>query len=246
MKVGIIHKREGPFKNLWVSISHGKETDNGIRLGEDKDGVYGPIDLNSHDEYFFNTEENCFYQNSKKIEAQQILSNIEEAYASYKKIKGFLMRMKLTFWRVTLPAVIKYIDIVLIKLLWIFSGESATDDIWKHILFGLDSELKNKPISKPEVQFKETKTLAFFGNNAKRWSVIFYASIHLIAYSVVYYLQIHNIFLSNMFSNNFLLACYVVVSFSTTESFIPSILKLSINKITPKLFNNIAHKKIVV
>lgn len=244
-KIGISDRelqKDDPLKNLRISASYGDNTPDGITLAPRKQSLWDPIDLYSLDEYFYNTATRKFYYHNKEVSAQQIFLNIEnEHMRPTKKIRGFLLRYRLWYWRRSLPFTIKVIDSILIFLLWIISGERLKSNIWEK-----RSELINKRIPEKDIQFEQAKTMDFFGYKAKRWSVVFYCTLHLIIYVIIFNKSVRYGSLSGIFTNNFLAVCYIVVSFAITESFIPTMLKSIINKITPKVFNRVTFKELKI
>ena len=154
-----------------------------------------------------------------------------------------MLRFRLLFWRLILPKIIEVIDNILNVLLLLISGEKIQGDIMGRLM----RKHLDKGLEVPNLIFGETEKMDFFGYKAKRWSVVFYCFVHLFVYIVFFYLLGHrNNLLSAIFRNNFLALCYVVITFSFTESFIPKVLKLTIKKITPKIFEDISFKKLKI
>lgn len=232
-------------KPLWVSVSYGKKVAGGISLNTGKSEVSSPIDLNFFNEYSYDPKTGTFYRYGKKIDPRQILIQVSELHnLPTKMYRGFYLRSRLWFWRKLLPLIIRIIDKILAGILWLISGERIPGDIWRRLITQKYLDKNNATDSK-EVNFTSTSTMAFFGYQAKIWSVVFYCSMHLFAYLLSYKLNSRSILLSHIFRSNFIALCYVVVTFVVIEKILPTILKKVI-KITPRIFENIAFKTLEI
>ena len=234
------------LRNISISVSYGKETNGGISLGTGKKGIWDPLDLYFNDEFTYSESQKKFFHLGKEIQAKDILLHIEKIHKKpTKAVRGFFLRSKLWFWRKLLPSIVKIIDILLISILYLISGEKIKGDILKRYFSERFDERSNQKINK-EIEFEKGKIIDFFGYEAKRWSVIFYCSFHLGIYYIFFYLKNnHYNLVSDIGKNSFLVVCYVVVSFAITESLIPKIIKTIISK-TPKIFTGIAFKTLKV
>lgn len=232
---------------LWLSVSYGKVTEGGILLGTREGDLWSPIDLNSLDEFFYDVNTHKFYyRNQKEIEALDIFTFLEDTHLKPTKLgKGFILRLRLWLWRKFLPFFIKIFDFILISVLWVISGERIKGDIWKR-LFSVYDERKDKKIEPKDNLLYESKTIDFFGYKAKRWSVVFYSVLHLGLFVFFYFEKLDHKFLTTMLANNLLALCYVVVSFSITESLIPKMLRAIIGQVNPRVFNSVASKRLKI
>jgi hypothetical protein len=202
---------------LWVSAYFGKKIPEGISLGTGAKGIWDPIDIDFYDKYSFKTSNSKFYKENVEIDPSSILKDIRSIHElPTKKVKGFLLRLRLGFWRKILPRMISWVDRCLTLLLWLISGEITKGGI-------LNRLISNE--SKPGTTFTEGKTLKFFGYEAKRWSVIFYCTMHLIAFLIFPCQLLSNKVIGPLIQNNFLILCYVVTSFAFTEVALPKIIK---------------------
>jgi hypothetical protein len=260
-KIGVYDEKqkEGDLKKLWISVIYGKEAEGGgISIGTGKKGVWNPVDLDFRDEYFFNLKTKKFFHFEKEIDPKNILFNVEKLHKlPTKSIRGILLRLRLRFWRIFLPSIIKIIDKCLILLLLFVSGEGPKDaDILKRLVSqwhdGHVERADQRPGSRnppfEPVSFNKGTPLDFFGYKAKRWSVVFYCLMNLFLYILFFYWEkkpdwlayISNP-LTNILRNNFLALCYVVVSFAITEALVPSALKIMIERV-PKVFRKVSFK----
>ncbi len=247
-KFGIYNQEtQGGLKKLWVSVSYGKKTNDGISLGTGKNGLWDPIDLDFHDEFYYDEKQRKFFHYSKEISAKEILIETAKAHKRPTEItRGFVLRSRLWYWRILIPALIRGLDRLLISILWAISGEKLEKDIWGR-LFSRDSlEAGNRQIPTKENSFEKGKSMEFFGYQAKRWSVVFYCLLHITAYLFYFYFRLRINILSNILENNFLALCYIVVTFAITEALIPSALKSIILKISPRIFSRAVSKRIRV
>lgn len=245
-KIGI-HKQElaESLKKVSISVSYGKMTDSGVSLGTGRGGVWDPIDLDFSNEFFYDEVRNVIFRNKIEISGKNLLLFLEEIHKRpTKAIRGFPLRLKLLFWRKMLPAIIKIFDRFLVVVLWIISGEVIPQDIIKRFFSDRREEKVNKKIS--EIDFHTGKTMEFFGYHAKRWSVVFYCSLHLTIYLIFLYKQnVHFLLIGGIGRNSFLTLCYIVLSFAITESWLPDLIKFVIKK-TPNLFTKIAFGSIKI
>lgn len=233
-------KETNPIKKIRSGVNYGEKTDSGIRLGIDNN-LFNPIDLDFSNEFTYNIQTNKFYFKDKEIEANDILLKTEKVHIRPTKlIWGLPLRLKLWFWRKAIPFVIKAIDLILIGILWVISGERIKDDIWKRLLW---KHHENEKGNIKEIEFEKAETIDFFGYKAKRWSVVFYSLIHLIFF--YFYNKLGFNFSDKVLSNSLLVICYIIVTFFVTESLIPKILK-SLIKLTPKIFGYISFKRLKV
>lgn len=231
-------------RSLWVSVSYGRRTGDGIVLGSGKNSLYDPIDLTFYNEYSFDLDTQKFYDRDNEIEAKKILVDVERVHMlPTRKVSGLPLRSRLWFWRKLIPGLVKVVDWVLISALWLISGESDSRDTLGRYMSQRYTERRDASIKK--VEFKEVKTMEFFGYKAKRWSVVFYCLIHLIAYAVLFGIECRFSFMSRVIRNGFLALCYVVVTFAITESLFPMLLKMMIKR-TPELLAKISFKSIQI
>lgn len=232
--------KEGPVKDLWVSVSYGEKTDGGIILGSTNKSLKKPIDLYFHEEFFYDSESDIFYFQGKEIKPKDILLKIQKVHKSPTfVIKGSVLRFRLLWWRKILPGIVKFLDAILIKILLLVSGERIKHDITSRSLF----EKSNEEIQ--TVEFADSETIDFFGYAAKRWSVVFYCTMHLLGYFFVLKIGIKHGFFTHIFKNNFLALCYVVISFALTEYLLPELLKRVLKK-TPSFYGKIIFKRLNV
>ncbi len=246
-KLGIYDQKElaNGLKKIWVSVSYGKKNDDGVSLGTPKNGLLDPLDLDFQDEFFYNEKEDKFFHYNKEINAKNLILYIEKIHKKPTKIvRGILLRSRLWFWRIFIPNGIKIFDRFLILILRIISGEKLQKDIWERLFSKHFSEQSNKQLPSKEDSFENRGTMEFFGYKAKRWAVVFYCLLQLIIYIFYFYLNIKINIITNIFKNNFLSICYVVVTFALTEYLIPLILKRAILKANPRVFNRVISKRI--
>lgn len=251
-KFGIFpNPKNEDLKKLSITATYGKESDGGISLGTGENGVWDPVDLNFYDEFFYSENQKEFFHSSEKIQGKAILKYVEEKHKLTTRIwRGFFLRIKIGFWRKTLPNLIKVFDLILIKILWLISGEKTVGNPLNRYFSEKHDEKSNQKIKTdlnyPKFEYQDSEIIDFFGYKAKRGSVIFYCSFHLIIYCCLFYLQNGNyVLIKSIGRNSFLSICYIVVSFSITNSLIPLIIKRVISK-TPKLFAEVSFKKLKV
>ncbi|MFA6278658.1 MAG: hypothetical protein WCS97_00910 [Candidatus Paceibacterota bacterium] len=248
-KIGIVDEvlqKDSTRKSLWISVGYGKETIEGITYTSEKRKLSDPIDLDFRDEFSYDIGAEKFYYHEKEVTPIEVLTNIEEAHMRpTKKVNGFILRCRLWFWRELLPFLVKGFDLFLIGLLWIVSGERIKADIFARMMRKY-SESAQERIPAKDVEYEESKTMDFFGYKAKRWSVVFYCALHLFIFVLSLWNSIEYLWLTIIFTSNFLALCYVVVSFAITEALIPQVLKSMINKMTPKIFSGVAFKRLKI
>jgi hypothetical protein len=236
-----------PKKGLWVSINYGRENMGGITLGSEEQNISGPVDLDYRNEFFYDIDSGKYFHKDKEISSENLFKIVLEAHTRpTKAIVGFWVRCRLWFWRKLLPALITWLDIALVNLLWLISGEKIKENILRRLLDTNRSERINERIPSINAEFEESRKMDFFGYKAKRWSVVFYCGLHLVLFTVIFFYKLHSTWVETIFASNFLALCYVVVSFAFTEAFVPRILKAIIGKITPAAFGSIAFKRLEI
>ena len=251
-KIGVIDREsreDVPLKKLWVSVSYGKETQGGISLGSEKHKLSDPIDVDFTDEFSFNVNTQKLYYRNKEILPLDMLKLIEKAHLKpTKKLRGAILRYRLWFWRTFLLFLITSLDKFFICILTIISGEKIKGNIFSRRMQMVDGFTENnvKPRSPEDIEFENYKPMDFFGWKARRWSVVFYCSLHLGLFLLYFFIKIQNLLISTIMKNSFLILCYVVISFAITEAGIPKLLKYLIRKITPKTYSNIAFKRLKI
>jgi hypothetical protein len=255
-KIGLNERTGGEerlLKNLWITATYGKKSDGGITIGSGDKGLMSPIDLEFHDQFFYNSQTKNFFHFCEEISPSKILENLEKVHLRpTRSIVGLPLRIRLFFWRKFLPGIIKIIDGFLIFLLELISGEKTKGEILKRFIETWHGEnkanesIRQRNIPSTETNFEKPQTMTFFGYTATRWSVVFYCILQLGFYILNnLYWKIKNPTLSTLFTNTFLTLCYVVVSFAITESLVPKLLKRSIEKM-PKIFTKVAFKRIKI
>ena len=229
------------IEKLHVTVSYGKKIDDSISLVAEKDNFSDPISLNFANEFSFNTETNEFYFEDSVITAQQLVEKVERAHKlPTRPLLGLFTRFELIFWRKFIPLMIFGMDKIISSFLWLVSGEKTKDNL-------LTRGWVEKPEenNRGEVSFVKTKTMNFFGYEAKRWSVVFYCATQLLFYFLLLNKLIGITVVTRMFKNAFLALCYAVVTFAFTEYLVPLILKEML-KLSSKLYTRTAFKSIKI
>lgn len=253
-KIGVVDRefrKETKRKQLWVTASYGKDTPNGITLGS-AEKISDPVDIEFKDEFSVDLETKTFYFKGKEISPLGILTLVEKNHTKPTKfVRGFILRVRLRFWRKLLPFLIKIFDVFIQCVLWIISGERTKEDVWGRMIADIHTRYEdpirtNRPTPLEHREFKEGDTIDFFGYKAKRWSVVFYSSVHLFIFIVAYIMDKQSPILTKLFSNSFLTLCYIVVSFAGSEYLLPEILKKILNNFIPKIFNKVTFKRIKI
>jgi len=239
-------EKEDPLKPLFITMSYGKETEDGLLLSSSttkiKKNITGPIDLTSNDEFFYNIETHEFFHKKKKINASDVLKYVDEWHIKPTKlIKGFWLRIKLIFWRVIATSAIKYTSNFLVYCLYFISGTKISNNIWQRTIFKDSAKQEDIPSSKETAG----KTIDMFGYKASVWSVIFYCLLHLLIYITFFFYNFRPKLVIEIITNNFLTIAYVIFSLWFIENLLPRILKFLILK-TSSLFHNLSFKTIKI
>lgn len=238
-----LRKTKGDLIGLYVTATYGIKTEEGLSLGNIEISLKNPVEITNHENYFFDTKENKFYKDTEETTLQTIFDEIIYQHNKPRMLfYGMWLRIKLLFWWHFLPKLITIIDWILLKLLWVISGETVKEDIISRLW-----DREEREVEKKDVEFIKGKVIEFFGYEAKRWSVVFYCLLHLIIFIVYFYYFNHSFSLTTRISaNNFLSLCYVVVSFSMVEFLIPKLIKDTIKKLTPKAYRIAAFSRVKV
>lgn len=229
-----------------ITASYGEElADGSVRFFPTsiKRKITWPIDLVSDDEFFYNLVEDKFYFKNGEISPNQIINKIEFLHTKPTKLfKGFILLVKLFFWRILITNLFKFLYYFFIKILYILSGIKTKTSIWLVVL--KKDSLKDKEDIEKELFANEK--INIFGYHASAWSVVVYATIHLCAYSFWYFCSCFNgDFLNKILSNGFLVITYVIPTLVLFERLIPRILEFFI-KFFGKYFHRSSFRKIKI
>ena len=226
---------------LYIHATYGKIAENGIEMRQNRK-LTEPVDAEFPKEYFYDLRDNAFYKKNKKINADELLSEVYKKHIlPTKPVRGLWMRVKMIFWWNFMKFILKFIAsffhyvllcISGIKYLYspIFREEKINDVIVKS-----DIEDFEKNQTKPEL--KEGKKLKIFNYEASQWSIIFYSTIHLVIFLFFVKYNYYPDAITKIFKNNFITLVYAIFSLWVIEYLMPKIIMLLI-----KLFSGWSFK----
>ncbi|MBU1202864.1 hypothetical protein KKH39_02375 [Patescibacteria group bacterium] len=216
-----------PLKQIYVSVSYGKKTEEGIILassGERIKGLFDRIDLRS-DDFFCNFETGEFFEKNKKIykliDAHDILVKLESLHEKpLKKLRGFPLRIKLFWFRIVLAGFFKFL---FYTLSWIESLRSGQ----KFEIFQNPIDPKTRAgVFDPSIgKSKKEEPIDIFGYKVKPQVAFIYSFIHLLVYSIFFVNNYKSEWMINIFSNIFLTVMYVIISLGLMNIMLPQLLK---------------------
>ncbi len=211
---------------ITISVSYGE-------LKEDKSIVISPtsiprkfswpIDFYSKDEFYFDKKSGKIFQNSKELNLSEFVNVIDTIHTKPTLFfRGFLLRMRLIFWRKIATNFFLYLYNVLVFILFIFSGTKTISSIWSA---EVSVNEKGAKLKTNKTKFSSEK-INLFGYAASAWSVVVYAIFHFTAFTIWYFYsgQVFP-YLHFVFSNTFLTISYVVPTVVFFERIIPSVLE---------------------
>lgn len=239
-------------KAFYATATYGKELAEGIQMRMDQKPSE-PLDHEFRDEFFYDTATEKIYKGKKEIEANEMLLEIYNKHIkTTRPIHGLLLRLKLRFWRVLLPWIFTFVSTIFHYLLLLISGDRYTYEFLfqEEKLNGqvINSRMegrvnRSQEEARVKEEDKEAKKIDFFGNKVPQWPIVFYSALHLGVWFVVKYREIPTAQIENLFSNNFFVVLYVIVSFWLLETILPLLLKKLI-KYSSTLAFHASHKKI--
>ncbi len=239
-------------KGLYITAIYGKQFSDGIQI-RSKYNFNEPLDLEFRDEFFYDINTEKIYKKNKEITADDLLLYVYRKHIrTTKDFFGFILRIRLRFWRIWLPCLLKLISSTFHYLLLIISGDRYTyeflfkeENLNGQIISSRMEGRVNKVPKPPKETEEKAATIDFFGIDVPQWPIVFYSSLHLCLLVLIKYLGIKVTQIKEFFDNNFCMVLYVIVSFWLIETVLPFILKKLI-----KYFSTLAfcasHKKIRV
>jgi len=242
-------------KPLFLSVVYGKKTPNGVTMrGFDPKAFGEPVDLDFRDEYFYNPGENKLYNKSgEEISGEELLRQIYDRHIKTTKLfLGFFSRLKLSLWRVWIPAFLGKISDLLHWILYLVSGDRYTyrslfdEEKLNGIVISSRMPYRvNDTISQKTSVEQPAKEVEFFGIKVAQWPIIFYALLHLSFWFSLNYIYYPTESIEKFLGINFLTVLYVIVSFWIVDIVIPFFLKKAI-KLASTLADRAQHRRISI
>lgn len=245
LKVALIDNTETK-SNVYIDATYGKlnEDSSGLIVrNSDNIKLRDPIDIVETGSFSYEVESDTL------SEADQVVSGVEalnEVYEKHikptKKYGGILLRLRLWYWRIALKDLVSFVSNLLTSLLIIIAGIRYQYEPF------FDEEKIDRLAQKLDpklVKESETSPINFFGYEVNKWTIIFYCLLHLALFFIFYFFNIHAAYLSQVFTNNFLTAIYVVASLWLVEFVIPLLLMKAIKKLSTIVIN-LEFKKIEI
>ena len=252
-KFGIVKRefdKETSRKQLWVSAGYGKKLPEGISYGTATQNISDPIDVDFPDEFFFDLTNEKFYRGSKEINAEDILSIVENAHIKPTKIiKGFYLRCKVLVWRKLFPQTIESLDSIFVLIRKLITGKKTKTNFMRRsalILLNKKDEIEKEKNDVENIVIQKTKPLLFFGYEASRGAVIIDCTGHLLVYVLYQTLDWNWPIIKTLLENNFLLACYAILSLAIINDAIPYLIESYIYKYAPKMYIAASQKRLKI
>lgn len=232
-------------KPIIVSVSYAEKLKDGtlqISPTSIKRRINWPIDLLSTDEFFYDSTTGELYFKNKKIGPRDLIQKIESLHIKPTKLlRGFVLIMKLFFWKILVTNFFKFLYYLLIEILYLISGTKTSEGIWS-IKINQNQIKENENIEKESFAKEE---IDIFGYKASAWAVTVYAILHISIYSYYFHCDLENDFVKSIFSNTFLTITYVIPSLVFFERLIPEIIRLLIMS-SGKFFHKTLFKQIKI
>jgi len=235
IKVALLDK-EGLNRRVYIAASYGElnERQDGLIIRTfEKTNLKDPIDIEARGDYVYNTAENTFYKDGQKKSGAEIVNEFYKTHIkSTKLVSGLGVRLRMWFWRTLVTKTLSNISKFFYYLLLAISGTRYSYDPFfeeeKTDEFGARDKVKT-------IQ-TEGKKIELIGYEASRWSILFYAFLHLFLYVLFMSINFKPHLLVKLLENNFLVAIYVVFSLWLIEAVIPELLKMLIKIFSKKSF----------
>ncbi|MBP9866609.1 MAG: hypothetical protein KBC41_00835 [Candidatus Pacebacteria bacterium] len=217
-------EKEYILKPVVVSVSYGKETENGITISSSnfKRGRDWPIELISEKDYFYNIKINNFFdKNNKIISGIDILKQVDIQHLKpTRPIAGISIRTKLFLFHGILASIIIFVFNIFSGLQYFISGKKI------HIFENLtESKYYLNQSLKKDIVSTNGRGIKIFEYEVEAWVAALYCSFHLFIYGLFYFFNYKPAWLTNIFTNNFLTTMYGIVSLGLANTILPKILK---------------------
>lgn len=228
IKIGLTDlNNEEVKKPLIASAGFGEAGQDSVRLrSASETKPKDPIDIEIHDEYFFDTFQSVILKNDEEVFGNDVVERIFDAHTKpQKRLEGLPIRFKVWFVRNFLTGVYEMILKLITLILALISGE-------RYSYNPLFEEEDSKLITRKSGEFKRGKTFKIFNYEAPRWAIIFYSIFHLVSFLLFYFTNGMPVVIERILSNNFLIIVYVISTLWFIESALPTLLKISIRKLS--------------
>lgn len=211
--------KEEPQKVVCGTVTYGKKTSDGIIISSSSEKIkrlFDPLDIQSVDEFFYNSATQEFFFGTKKISAQEVVMILDKLHIKItKNIQGTWLRLKIIWFHYLLTALWQVIFHMVSGVQYLATGEKIK--IFQDVKDSSKSiYLDEKPLS-----IKESDLIDLWGYKVKPWIAGTYAMIHLIIYVVFFKYDYKPLWLTTLFKNSFLTFMYGIASLGLANTFLP-------------------------
>lgn len=193
-----------------------------------------PIDVISRDDYFFRPKEAVL------VTADGTPTTIDGAVASlYEKHvrPGLFIRFKLFWFKIILKKLSEYLSNALDFLLWLLFGLGHKKPSVTKRLLEYHTKDEFNPTRNQLAPPAGPPKISFLGYEISKWTMCSYSALGLAIYTIQYFVKFDYPYLHSLFSNNFLLTLFALLSLTFYDLGIPKILSFFIRKLTDKYWD---------
>lgn len=213
-------------KAIFVSVSYGKKTDEGIILSssewKDKRRLNWPIGLQSKDEFYYDFLSKTFFHKDREITAENILNQIEKWHNKPTKVDGWWLVARLFFFQVFLARLFRILFEIIAWFQYVFSGEKIK--IFQDLREG-ERAFYAQTFIKKSVKTSSDSPIDIFGYKVKPSIAFGYSLFHLLTYLILEAIDFKPLWLVTIFKVEFLTIMYAIISLGLANSFFPIIFK---------------------
>ena len=186
-----------------------------LKMPRETNWLWCPRNTESIGILYWNATTNRFSVGKRMVNLVEYLRiELKSHQLPLKPIIGIIERyQRLLKWYILSP----FFEIIfhcMQLLFYIFTGKKAKPkkEMYQFLYHETETELETETVS----QEKEN-TVDFFGLKVKLPPLISYCSVHFIVFSIMFFLKFKPDYIKNIFSNTFLTAIYVIISYFFME-----------------------------
>jgi hypothetical protein len=230
-----IPESKNNLKKIHISATYGRKVEDGVQMRQGATDFFAPIDLQSSDDYFYDSVNNKLLKGRKEISPEGIVNEIYNIHIKPTRlIIGFWIRFKVWFWKVVIKNFYQFLSNFFHWSLYLINGNK-----YLYEPIGETERMNGKIVSSkyyPADQKEkdndgkdiEANGFDFYGHKVSYWVIAFYSIIHIFLYILSEYYNFKPEILVKIFTNSFLLFLYAILSMLTIDVFIPNLLKVFI------------------
>lgn len=229
-------------RSIFINAIYGEKSQYGVSVRSGKIELFNPTDLMSQGEYYYDAINNKILKGNKEITPIDFINEIYNDHIKLTKfLDGFWLRVKIIFFRVVVSYFFKFFSLIFRGLLYILTGDKYSYEpvLKKEVVNGVITDHAHKDLIGREdgvvtgamhkvdsmEKNDKNKKFNFFGYETSYWIIRVYAILILTFFILFEWKDWKPLIFIKIFSNNFLLICFIVLSLWFIEGVFPGIFK---------------------